>query len=68
MEAVGCNITCRDEGKTHRFRIDPGERYKFRINQCESHVRSGLDTISLSIDARDTRKLKLLVDTELKFQ
>ena len=35
----------------------------FSINQCESHVRSGLDTISLSIDSRDSRKLKFLVDT-----
>jgi hypothetical protein len=36
--------------------VNPGERYKFSINQCESHVRSGLDS-------RDTRKLKFLVDT-----
>jgi hypothetical protein len=51
------------ERKNHKFSVDPGARYKFSINQCESHVRSGLDTISLSIDSRDTRKLKFLVDT-----
>ena len=33
------------------------------MNQCESHVKSDLDTISLSIDSRDARKLKILIDT-----
>jgi len=36
----------------------------FRVNQCESHVKSDLDTISLSIDSRDARKLKFLIGTE----
>jgi hypothetical protein len=52
-KAIGCNITCRD---------DCGE-YKFSINQCESHVKSDLDTISLNVDTRDTKKLKFLIDT-----
>jgi hypothetical protein len=42
-----------DEGKNYKFSVDPGERYKFSINQCESHVSTGLDTISLSTDLRD---------------
>ena len=50
---VGCNLTCMEECKSH----------KFRVNQCESHVKSDLDTISLSIDSRDNRKLKFLIDT-----
>jgi hypothetical protein len=62
-KTVGCNITCRDEVKNHKFSIEPGASYKFSINQCESHVKSGLDTICLSIDSRDTRKLKFLIDT-----
>ena len=52
-----------DEGKNHKFGTNRGERYKFSIDKCESHVRSGLDTISLSIDSRDTRKLKFVIDT-----
>ena len=45
-ETVGCDITCRDEGEYH----------KFSINQCESHAKSDLDTLSLNIDSRDTEK------------
>jgi hypothetical protein len=52
-----------DEKKIHEFGTNRGECYKFSINHCESHVKSGLDTISLSIDSRDLRKLKFLVDT-----
>ena len=52
-KTVGCNSTCMDEYESHRF----------SINQCESHVKSDLDMISLNIDSRDTRKLKFLVDT-----
>jgi hypothetical protein len=52
-KAIGCNITCRDEC----------EDYKFSINQCESHGKSDLDTISLNVDSRDTKKLKFLIDT-----
>ena len=50
-------------GKNQKFSTNAGERYTFSINQFESHVRSGLDTISLNIDSRDSRKLKFLVDT-----
>jgi len=52
-KVVGCNSTCMDEYESHRF----------SVNQCESHVKSDLDTISLSIDSRDARKLKFLIDT-----
>ena len=51
--AIGCNITCRDDCEGH----------KFSINQCESHGKSDLDTISLNVDSRDTKELKFLVDT-----
>jgi hypothetical protein len=61
-ETVGSNNICMEE-KNHQFGTNRGERYKCSINQCESHVRSGLDTKSLSIDSRDSRKLKFLVDT-----
>ena len=44
-KAVGSNITCRDEVKNHKFSIEPGAGYKFSINQCESHIKSGLETI-----------------------
>ena len=37
--------------------------HRFRVNQCESHGRSELDTISLFINSRDSRKLKFLIDT-----
>ena len=50
---IGCNVTCMDEYEIHRF----------NINQSESHVKSDLDTLSLNIDSRDTRKLKFLIDT-----
>ena len=50
---VGCNVTSIDEYET----------YRFNVNQCESHVKSDLDTISLNIDSRDTRKLRFLIDT-----
>jgi hypothetical protein len=53
---VGCNLTCMDEYESHRF----------SVNQCESHMKSDLDTISLSIDSRDARKLKFLIDTGAK--
>jgi len=39
------------------------ESRSFSVNHCESHVKSDLDTISLSIDSRDARKLKFLIDT-----
>ena len=52
-----------DEGKNRKFSTNAGERYMFSINQSESHVSSGLDTISLSIDSTDSRKLKFLIDT-----
>ena len=39
------------------------ESSSFSVNQCESHVKSDLDTISLSNDSRDARKLKFLIDT-----
>jgi hypothetical protein len=32
-ETLGCNLNCRDDY----------EKYKFSINQCESHVKSDLD-------------------------
>src|SRR5215469_17026723 len=43
--------------------LDGYRSHKFSVNKCESHVKSDLDTISLSIDSRDTRKLKFLIDT-----
>ena len=43
--------------------MDEYESHRFSVNQCESHVKSDLDTISLSIDSRDARKLKFLIDT-----
>jgi hypothetical protein len=52
-EAIGFKLFCMDGYGSH----------KFSINQCESHIKSDLDTISLSIDSRDTRKLKFLIDT-----
>ena len=51
-EAFDCKFICRDDY----------ERYKFSINQCESHVKSDLD-ISLNVNTRDVKKLKLLKDT-----
>ena len=48
-KATGCKITSRDDY----------ERYKFSINQCESHVKSGLDKISLNVNIRDVKKLNL---------
>ena len=39
------------------------EDHKFSINQCESRGKSDLDTISLNVDSRHTKKLKFLVDT-----
>jgi len=48
-KAIGCNITCRDDYK----------EYKFNINQCESHVKSDLDTISLNVDTRDVTLILL---------
>jgi len=52
-KTVGCNLTCMNAYESHRF----------SLNQCESHVKSDLDTISLSISSRDTRKLKFLTNT-----
>ena len=43
-EKIGCNASCIDEDKCH----------KFSVNQCESHGKSDLDKISLYIDSRDT--------------
>ena len=43
--------------------MDENESHTFSINQRESHVKSDIDTISLRIYSRDTRKLKFLIDT-----
>ena len=43
--------------------MDEYESHRFSVNQCESNVKSDLDTISLSIDSRDARKQKFLIDT-----
>ena len=51
-EAIGCNITCSDDCEDH----------KFSINECESHGKSDLHTISLNVDSSDTKKRKFLVD------
>ena len=48
-ETIGCKLICRDDY----------ERYKLSINQCESHVKSGLDKISLNVNIRDVKKLNL---------
>jgi hypothetical protein len=40
--------------------------HKFSVNKCESYMKSDLHAISLSIDSRDTRKLKFLIDTGAK--
>jgi hypothetical protein len=39
------------------------ESPSFSVNQRESHVKSDLDTISLSIDSRDSRNLKCVIAT-----
>jgi hypothetical protein len=52
-DALGCKLISRDDY----------ERYKYSINQCESHVKSDLDTISLNVNTRDVKKLKFLIDT-----
>ena len=56
-ETVDCDTTCMDDDEDH----------KFSANQRENHVRSDLDTISLNVDSRDTKKLKFLMQ-EPKFQ
>jgi hypothetical protein len=43
--------------------MDEYKGHKFNTNQCESHAKSNLDTISLSIDSRDARELKFLINT-----
>jgi hypothetical protein len=53
QECSELKTLCRDENKCNTF----------SINQCESHANSGLDTIYLYIDSRDSRKLKFLIDT-----
>ena len=45
-ETLGCNLNFRDDY----------EKYKFSINQCESHVKSDLDTMSLNVNTRDVKK------------
>jgi hypothetical protein len=52
-EAIGCKLLCIDEYESHRF----------SVNQSESHIKLDLDTISLNIGSRDTKKLKFLLDT-----
>jgi hypothetical protein len=52
-KVVGCNLSCTDEYESHRL----------NVNLYESHVKSDLDTISLSIDSRDGRKLKFPINT-----
>ena len=52
-KVVGCSLTCMGQYESRNF----------RVNQCESHVKSDLDTVSLSIDSRDARKLNFLIDT-----
>ena len=52
-KAIVCKITYRDDY----------EKYKFSINQCESHVKSDLDTIYLNVNTRDVKKLKFLIGT-----
>ena len=34
----------------HISSLDGHKGHKFNINQCESHIKSDLDTVSLSID------------------
>jgi len=49
---VICNLTCMEGYVSHNF----------SVNQCESHVNSDLDTISLSIVSRDNRKFNSPID------
>jgi hypothetical protein len=42
--------------------MDVGKGPRFSINQCESHMKSDLATVSLNRDSMDTRKLKFLID------
>jgi hypothetical protein len=51
-----------DQSESYQFSLNTDERYKFSINQCENHVRSGMDTVSLSIDSKVSKKLKFLID------
>jgi hypothetical protein len=44
-------------------RRDNYEKYKFSVNHCENHMKSDLDTISLKINNRDSKKVKFLIDT-----
>jgi hypothetical protein len=53
QKALGCTLNFRDDY----------EKYKFSINQCESHVKSDLDTIYLNVNTSDAKKLKFLIDT-----
>jgi len=43
--------------------MDEDGGHMFGVNQCESHVKSDLDTITLNINSRDTQKQKILIDT-----
>jgi hypothetical protein len=42
--------------------MDEDEGHKVSVKQCESHMKSDLDTF-LNIYSRDTKKLKVLIDT-----
>jgi len=53
QEILRCNLNCKDDY----------ENYKFNINQCESHIKSYLHTISLNVNTRYAKKLKFLIDT-----
>jgi hypothetical protein len=48
-ETLGCDVNCGDNY----------ENYMFSINQCESHIKSDLDWISLKINTRDAKKVKI---------
>ena len=50
---IRCNLNYRNDY----------ENCKFYIHQCESHVKSELDTIYLNVNARDAKKLKFLIYT-----
>ena len=53
QEKLGCDLNCRDNY----------ENYKLRFNQCESQMKSDLDTVTLKIDTGDEKKVKYFIDT-----
>ena len=47
----------------NRQELNSDSNPPFKINECEKHARSNLDTVTLTVDLSRTDKLKFLVDT-----